>query len=253
MNRYGQAITWSTIAAPRPFTGTLTAYSYREQRTRLTDEDESGDHRALILHSKKADLNWSAKVTEGSTDFLDLSAGAAITLTGIAAGVILATRAVERWVLMQPKTISCQATHYPDMVQADPASAGVALDAFTPDQAGLGIVTPSGLLTFSTHGLGHASGVVHELELTQELQITEDDPSPDGKLLGAADHGYMRTIRLMLLATGAIPATGTTLAITGAPEHAADYLIESAQLAFASKRGKMYDIGAVWIPPLTAG
>lgn len=249
MNRYGQTITWSTPTAPHLFTGICTRYSYRDARQRQLDDDEVGDFRALIQHSQKAEIDFEAKVTDESTDFLDLSAGGAIAVSGINAGVVLVRRAVERWVLQQPKTASVQGTHFPDIVQASPVLAGTDLDAVTPDQSALGIVTPGGVLIYGTSGLGHASGVLHELEIAQELQITEDDPSPAGKILGAASHGYMRTIRLRLLSTGAIPATGSTLALTGAPAHAADYKIESADTVFESKRGKMYEIGALWIPP----
>lgn len=251
-NRYGQTITWSTPTAPHPFSGVCTRYSYRDARTRQLDDDEAGDFRALIQHSQKAALEFEAKITEDSTDFLDLSAGAKITVSGIASGTVLCSRAVERWALGQSKTASITATHYPDITGGAGASAGVALDAFTPDQSALGIVTPSGVLKYGTYGLGHAVGIVHGLTITQELQIAEDDPSPAGTILGATSHGYLRTIELLLLATGAIPATGSTLALTGAPDHAADYKIENAELRFQHKGGKMYQINAVWIPPFTA-
>lgn len=250
MNRYGQSITWSTIDAPHLFTGICTRYSYRDARQRQLDDDEAGDNRALIQHSQKAEIDFEAKVTGSSTDFLNLGAGGAITVDGIESGVILVRRAVERWVLQQPKTASIQATHYPDMVQADPALAGVDRSAVTPDQSELGIVTPGGVLIYGTSGLTHAEGVVHELELTQELQITEDDPSPAGTILGAASHGWLMSLRLRLLATGDIPATGTTLNITGAPGAAANqFRIESADTLYEGKRGMMYEIGALWIPP----
>src|SRR4051812_46106627 len=120
MNRYGQAITFSTTSAPYPFTGYLTSYSYREMKQRQLFDDESGEFVELAQTGKKAELSFEADVTDGSTDFLDLSAGAAVTVTGISAGVVLATRATERWQLGQRKTISLQATHYPDIVQASP-------------------------------------------------------------------------------------------------------------------------------------
>jgi len=250
MNRYGQSITWGAITAPHLFSGECTSFSFREGRTRQLIDDEAGDNMALVLHSRKAELSFEAKVTNESDDFLDLSGGAAITVTGISVGVVLCSRASERWALGQPKTASITATHYPDMVQASPAAAGASLDAFVPDQAELGIVTPGTKIIYGTFGLGHASGVVHGLTLEQALTITEDEPSPDGKLVGAATHGYLRTISLDLLATGAKPATGSVLAITGAPDRAGGYRIESAEERYADKRGKMYAIAAVWIPPL---
>jgi len=261
MNRYGQNITWSTPGAPHPFHGICTAYSYKMQLQRQLDEDENGDNHALIQHSRKANVSFEAKVlkgTGGSTDFLDLSAGGAVALSNAVPGggptntIVLATRAVERWSLGQPATISLQATHYPDLVQSSPAMAG-ALDASAAiDQTGLGIITPGGKIIYGTYPLAmpDSSGIVHKLEITQELKIAEDDPSPAGTILGAATHGYLRTISLDLLATGSAPAEGSTLSITGAPSNAANYKIESVEQKFAEKRGKMYSITAVWIPPL---
>ncbi len=252
MNRYGQAITWSTITAPHLFTGKCTSYSLRDATTRQMFDDEGGDFVATALHSRKGDLNFSAEITNESTDFLDLSAGAAITVTGIASGVVLASRAVETWRLQQRKSASVQATWFPDMVEVAPVAAGVDLDAFTPVQGGLGsILYPGGVVVLGTNGLTHLSGVVHGLIITQELTITEDEPSPVGTILGAATHGYMRTIQLDLLSTAAAPANRTVLTITGAPGHGADYRIESVDTRFEDKRGKMYAINAVWIDPFS--
>ena len=253
MNRYGQVITWSTVAAPHPFSGTLTNYGYRDVFSRLTDDDEAGDLRAIIQHSRKSALSFDAKVTEATTDLLDLSSGAAITVSGVTGGLILASRVVERWVLQQQKTVSVQATHYPDMTHTGtPVAAGTDLDAFTPDQSALSIVHPGGSLIFSTYGLSHAAGVVHELEISQELEITEDDPSPAGTIVGAASHGYKRSLRLMLLAKSTRPLPGSTLVLTGAPDHAADFLIESSDEVWAKQRGKMYEVSGIWIPPFSA-
>ncbi len=253
MNRYGQAITWGTASAPHLFTGESNDYSYRDNKTRQLDMDEAGDNRALILHSRKAEISFSAKVSVGSTDFLDLSAGAAIVISGLDTGTVLCRRASERWALLQPKVASIQATHYPDLVQATPDLAGVALTAFTPaGQTQSGLVFPGGVIIYSTVGLTHASGVVHMVELNQELQITEDEPSPAGTILGATTHGYLRTLGLDLLATAAAPANGSVLTLTGAPSHAADYRIEEVETRYTVLRGKMYALKAVWIPPLSA-
>jgi len=252
MNRYGQSITWGPSTAPALFTGSILSYSYRDARTRQLIEDATSDYAALVQHSQKADINFEARITEASTDFLDLSMGAKIVVSGVTGGTILATRAIERWQLLQPKTASIQATHYPDMTGESGASAGATLGAFTPDQSDLDIVLPGGELIYGTYGLGHAAGVVHGLTLEQQLTITEDDPSPDGKILGAASHAYLRTIQLDLLATGAIPATGTVLGVSGGPDHASGYRIESAELKFTTAKGKMYALAGVWIPALEA-
>lgn len=256
MNRYGQSLlAWSTIAAPRPCTGIPTSYSYRLHSQRQLEDNESGDNVALIQHSTKAEIAFDARVTVGSTDFFNLgTAGAALVLNGVNNSdnsVIVITRAVERWALGQSKTISVQATHYPDMIQAGAALANKGLSAFTPDQAALGIVAPGGVMRYGTFGLNYTSAVVHMLELTQELQITEDEPSPDGKILGCATHGYLRSLNLELLVkTGfAAPRIGDVLAIDGAPAHASNYKIESVDQRLSEKKGEMYSVGAVWIPP----
>ena len=251
MNRYGQSITWSTPTAPHPFSGTCTSYSYRDNIQRQLDEDEGGDNRVLVQHSRKAAINFEARVTDSSTDFLDLSAGAAVSISGISTGTILATRAVERWALGKPKTASIQATHYPDLTQSSPTLAGTSLSAFTPTQS-LTFLQPGGKLIYGTAGITHSSGIVHGLVLTQELQITEDDPSPAGTILGAASHGYLRTIQLDILATAsnAIPNAGDALTFSAAPANCANYRVESAEVKFQEKRGKMYSLTAVWIPAL---
>lgn len=248
--RYGQSlIAWSTIAAPHPFSGTCTSYSYRDQKTRQLVDDEGGDNLALILHSRKADVEFEARVTVASTDFLDLSAGAAVVVSGITGGTLLARRVSEKWTLLQPKTISFSGTHYPDLTQASPVLAGVATTAFVPDQTGLGIVYPGTEIIYSTFGMTHASGTIHSLTLDQELQITEDEPTPDGLITGAASHGYMRAISLDLLSKAAAPAVGTVLALTGAPARAANYRIESVETKLTEKRGQMFALKAIWIPP----
>lgn len=179
MNHYGQSITWGTLDAPHPFTGTCTSYSYRSQLQRQLDADENGDNYALIQHSKKAEISFEAKITQASQDehdFLDLSTGAAITISGVTGGGILCSRAVERWSLGQPKTASIQATHYPDMTLTSPAAAGK-INAFTPDQSGLGIIAPGGKLIYGTFGFNSTAGLVQRVEITQQLQITEDATS----------------------------------------------------------------------------
>lgn len=251
MNRYGQAITWGPLSAPRLFTGQTRSYSARDGVTKQLITDMSAENMAMIPHSQKVEIDFEALVTSESVDFLDLSAGAAIAIAGITSGVVLVRRAIETWRLGQPKTAGCQATHYPDMSQASPASVGE-LDAMTPDQSSLSIVYPGGQIIYSTAGLTHASGIVHGLTIEQILQITEDEPSPDGKILGAATHGYERTIRLDLLATGAAPAVKSVLTIGGAPGHAADYRIISSNIQFQDQRGKMYAVEAAWIPGFTA-
>ncbi|EDY16681.1 hypothetical protein CfE428DRAFT_5794 [Chthoniobacter flavus Ellin428] len=256
MNRYGQPITWGTTSAPHLSTGICTGYTYDLQAQEQLETDEGGDNVALILHSKKAAISFDARVTSGSTDFLNLhTAGAALVVAGINDSdnsCILVQRAVERWQLGQSKTISIQATHYPAMIQATPTLANAALSAFTPDQTALGIVYPGGVMRYGTYGLSYTNAVVHMLEITQSLEITEDDVDPTGDILGAATHGDKREISLdLLIKTGFTkPVIGNALAVTGAPTHASNYKIKGVSQKFADQRGEMYSVAAVWIPPL---
>lgn len=249
MNHIGQAITWGTVAAPHLFTGKCTSYTARDAATRQMFDDEAGDNTAFILHSRKTEINFGAEITSGSVDFLDISAGAVVTVTGIASGIVAVSRAVETWRLQQRKTAQISATWFPDMTQAGPQTAGT-LTSFTPDQSGLGITHPGGTQIWGTYGITHSVGIVHGLTIEQQLTLAEDEVSPAGTILGVKPIGYLRTIQLELLATGAIPAVGATLTLATGPANTANYVIESAEVAFADKRGKMFNIGAVWIPPL---
>ena len=246
MNRHGQQITWGTLTAPHLFTGKTRRYNYTHAYTKQFHTDEGGDKYAYTPHSLKAQIAFEAMVTADSADFLDLSTGGGIAIEGIAAGTILANRATETWRLGQPKTASIQATHYPDMAGGEGGAAS-ALSAYTPTQDTT-IVRPGGRIIYSTIGLTHASGVVHGLTIDQILEITEDEPSPDGKILGAADHGYERNITLEILAKADLPALDSVLVVGGAPEHAASYRISEADTIFEDQRGKMYRISALWIP-----
>jgi hypothetical protein len=252
MFRYGQNITWSTPTAPHPFSGTCKSYSARDGLTRQLIDDEVGDYLAAILHSRKVEINFEAEVTAASTDFLDLSTGPLITITGITPGKILASQVTEKWTLGQPKTASLQATHFPDITLGTDGTA-TETSAFTPSQTGLGIITPDAAIIYGTHGLAHAAGIVHGLTMDQRWNLTEDEPSPLGKIVGVSAHGYSRMIELEILATGAQPVVGAELVFTAAPENTADYRIESSETKFAEKRGKMYAVRAFWISPFSAG
>lgn len=247
MNHYGQNITWGTTSAPHLFTGHCTSYSYSEQTQRQLMEDEGGTHIAVALHSRKADLQFSAELFTNSS-FLDLSAGAAIQVEGLA-GAVLARRATESWRLGQRKTASIHATHYPEFDSTISADAGLlmAQDPVSPTEP---FVFPGDSIIYGTFGLGHDEGVVHALTIDQQVTITEDEPAPDGMIKGAQAHGYLRTIHLDLLAKSEseAPAVRGVLQISGAPAHAAHYRIERSEVRLASKRGKMYSVDAVWIP-----
>jgi hypothetical protein len=253
-NHYGQNIIWGPLSAPALFTGDKLSYSYREAVTKQNLADGASDNTAMALHSRKGEIEFSAEVTSGSSDLLDISEGQAIAIDGLD-GLVIAHRVVEDWELLQRKRCTISATHYPDADPTGAASAG-ALSAFTPDQSGLGIVFPGGTLIYSTFGFSHASGVVQRLSVTQMVQLHDDDPSPDGKILGVGTHGYERMISLGLVDKpdrAALPASGSVLVITGAPDHLKNYRVISAEKKLARLQALKYQIDAAWIPVFGTG
>jgi hypothetical protein len=154
---------------------------------------------------------------------------------------------------MKRKRCSVMATHYPEAPADTGALAGVAKNAFTPDQSSIDFLFPGSTLIYSTVGFTHAAGLVHNVKLTQSVNITDDEPSPDGKLLGAFTSGYKRTLSLLLLgkpAEAAIPAVRSVLTFATAPANMANFLVTSAEPRLERKKGMMFSIEATWIPPL---
>lgn len=257
---YGQEITYGVLGAPALFTGDNMSFSYRDQVTEDYLEDGGNDFAGLALHSRKGELSFEGEVTSGTDDFLDLSQGARIVVAGSPGGIalntgfILAHEAVEEWNLLRRKTCSVRATHYPEAPADATGAAGSNVDAFVPDQSAIDFLFPGNTLVYSTVGFTHAEGLVHQLRLSQSLVITDDEPSPGGKILGAFSSGYKRTISLTLLAkkTGgapAIPAPRSVLTIGGAPARMANYRVISAEPRLERKKGMMFSIEAAWIPP----
>lgn len=260
-NHYGQSITYGVLGAPALFTGDNMSFGYRDQVTEDDLEDGGSDISAMALHSRKGDINFDGEVTSDSTDFLDLSAGARIVIAGtpggidLSTGFILAHEAVEEWNLLKRKRCSVRATHYPD-APADATGAAGTVDAFEPDQAAIDFLFPGSTLIYSTVGFTHASGLVHQVKLTQTLQITDDEPSPDGKLLGAFSSGYKRTLSLLLLAkpgNAVIPEPASVLTLTGAPTRMKNFRVISAEPKLERKKGMMFSIEASWIPNFGTG
>ncbi len=256
---YGQDITYGVLGAPALFTGDKMSFSYSDKVTEDDLEDGGSEFAAMALHSRKGDLSFEGEVTSASTDFLDLSAGARIVVTGTPGGIdlspgfILAHEAVEEWDLLKRKRCSVRATHYPEAPASAAAAAGTGLSAFVPDQSSIDFLFPGNTLTYSTVGFTHAQGLVHQVKLTQTLQITDDEPSPDGKILGAFASGYKRTLSLLLLAkpsSAVIPEARSVLTITGAPARMANFRVISAEPRMERKKGMMFSIEAAWIPAI---
>ena len=259
---HGQAITYGVLGAPALFTGDNMSFGYSDKVTVDDLEDGGSDIAAMALHSRKGEINFEGEVTSESTDFLDLSTGARIVMTGspggidLTSGFILAHEAVEEWDLLKRKRCSVRATHYPDAPADAAGAAGVAMSAFVPDQSSIDFLFPGSTLIYSTVGFTHASGLVHQVKLTQTLQITDDEPSPDGKLLGAFVSAYKRTLSLMLLAKptdAVIPEPRSILTLTGAPDRMKNFRVISAEPRMERKKGMMFSIEAAWIPALGTG
>lgn len=258
---YGQDITYGVLGAPTLFTGDNMSFSYDAEDTKDNLEDGGSDFGAMALHSRKASLSFEGEVTNDSTDFLDLSSGARIVVEGspgdidLSPGFILAQEAVEEWNLLRRKRASVRATHYPEAPASAVGAAGAALSAFVPDQSAIDFLFPGNTMIYSTVGFTHAAGLIHQVRLTQTLQITDDEPSPDGKLLGAFSSGYERTISLLLLgkpSDTALPEPRSVLTITGAPTRMQNFRVIKSGLRMARKKGMMFQIDAAWIPPFAA-
>jgi hypothetical protein len=260
-NHYGQSIKYGVLDAPALFTGDNMSFSYRDNTTADDQENGGSDIAAIALHSRKGDLQFSGEVTSGTTDFLDLSAGAKIAVAAeiggidLTPGFILAYEAVEEWNLLRRKTASVRAFHYMDGESDDVGASAGTRTAFTPAAQNLDFLFPGNTLIYSTVGITHAAGLVHQLRITQQLTITDDEPAPNGKLLGAFASGYKRTLSLLLLAKpadAAIPAPKSVLTFSNAPTYAANYRVISAEPRMERKKGMMFSIEAVWIPAFAA-
>ncbi len=259
---YGQDIVYGVLGAPSVFTGDNMSFSYDDGVTEDDLEGGGSDFAAMALHSRKAELSFEGEVTDDSTDFLDLSSGARIVVAGTPGGIdlsegfILAKEAVEEWSLLKRKRCSVQAVHYPEAPTSAVGAAGVELDAFIPDQSAIDFLFPGNTLIYSTVGFTHAQGLIHNLKLTQQLQITDDEPAPDGTILGAFSSGYKRRISLTLLAkpsSAVIPAVRSVLTIGGAPTRMANYRVTKTGPRMQRKKGMMFTIEAAWIPPMGTG
>ena len=257
-NHYGQLLTYGVLGAPALFTGDNMSFGYSDKVTEDDLEDGGSDFGAMALHSRQGEIDFSGEVTSGSTDFLDLSSGGRIVVAGspggrdLSGGIILAHEAVEIWDLLKRKQCSVRATRFPDAPADATGAAGVAMSAFVPDQSAIDFLFPGGTLIYSTVGFTHAAGLVHQVKLTQSLNITPDEPSPDGKILGAFTSGYKRTLSLLLLAKptdAVIPEPQSVLTLTGAPDRMKNFRVITAEPKFERKKGLMFSIEASWIPP----
>lgn len=250
---FGRTTQFGTTDAPALFTGDLKLWVYTDELQARHDTDGDGEIVSSTLHGRKCTWRLEGEVTNASTDFLDLSSGPEVALSGaelLAGGRTFCTRAVETWRLGARKTIAASGVHYPDMGAGGSGDAGT-LSAFTPAQGGLGIVYPVGGIVEGVYGLTHAQGLVNELVLTQEGQLTESPETAEGDIVAAAWHGFMRTINLKLLAVdGLPPETGGVLTITGAPAHAANFRITRAVKTLATLKDAAFDVDAFWHPGL---
>jgi hypothetical protein len=98
----------------------------------------------------------------------------------------------------------------------------------------------------------NAAGLLQALTLTQEVEITDAPPNPDGTLSACYTHGYKRTVEVEILATSTAPVKGAALTITGAPAFAAGHIINEVETLMETARGMLYRAKATWIPPFAS-
>lgn len=256
MNNYGQLVTFSTGSAPHLCSGICTNFRTADKFTRQMEDGEDFAIHAAILHSRMVDFSFDVKFTDASTDFPDLSAGAAIVVSALnsvtddfgaaTGGTSLISRAVETWRIGQAKTGSIAGTYFPECVQASPVAAGT-LTAFTPTQTLTGL-HPAAKLIWGTQGLSHGAGVVHGLTVTQELSLDPDEVSPAGTILGVRTGNYLRTIQVEIMprTTDTPPQNGEVLTVTGAPSHAGSFRLENVEQTREIRGRKMYSANAFW-------
>ena len=80
---YGRnTVIYGPLSAPTLFTGDKMSFTARDAVTDQLITDGAENNVALALHSHKVSLDWEVQIRSTSTDFLDLSAGAKLAVTG---------------------------------------------------------------------------------------------------------------------------------------------------------------------------
>ena len=225
MQGYGTTPThWSTIDAPNPVTGICEDFTIDPKNKRDDIKDASGEFSGVITSAFKTELSWNYTFNSSSMDFLDLSTGSKLAVTGFTAGGNLAIKAVERWAKGQPKKGSINATNYPDLVTGGSGASAGTLSAVSPAITSYPYQFPTGQYIMGTAVLTHASGSIESMELTQEWTSIEEILLGE-KITGVILSAFKRMIQIELLLTGTIPAVGSTLVVSGAPSHASGFII----------------------------
>jgi len=252
--QYGVALKWSTVGAPKPFGCILDLFEYREKLNEFTEDDESGDLAVLKPHGRTGDINFGGTITDASVDLPDLSSGAKITVesTETTAGTVLCAELVEEWSIGTSKKFNGRASHFPDCEGGTGASVG-ALDGGTPAQVLSPVIRPADKIIWSTAGLSSALGTVQRLRIQQSLTLSPE-PDEHGRLTTVTAHRYMRRISLEVLglANATRPAADSTLAVAGAPAHAANALIMDSGIKWQRGKRALFSVEAMWFPGMVA-
>ena len=247
MHQIGSAIKWSTLNARHPVAGVCESWSYKAQRRGTKVSKETGDRAAMIRDILKAEFRYTARVDGTSTDFLDLSTGPVITISGITSGVVCALKAVERWQIgANPKKIEVSGNHYPLALTVAEGSTASRITAITPTQTSLAaLVTPGDELVYGTSGLSHGSGILVAMTLTQAWSIGLEQPNEDGDICGVIINDFIKTIELEMAASGDPPEEQTRLDVAGAPDHAVGFrIIEPPEASYTLEQAMVYKIQA---------
>lgn len=243
---YG-TLEWSTINAPKPFSGICEGFNYRKTSTVGEETNEHEDIIAVPITQIKGEGSFEGKVTDASTDLPDLSSGAKISISGLTDGTVLARQLVETWRKGQTKTYQVQFSHFPNVTGGDGANAG-SLTGFTPSpQVAPPIVRPADKIIFGVKGLTSTLGKVEGLTITQTLQLREYTDESE-QIFAVVAVGYKREFQLEVLANAAaaLPDENDSLAVSGAPSNASAAFVTSAEERWRKGDAKMISVNAMW-------
>lgn len=255
-NQYGTpTVKWSTATSPKLFSGIAENYNYRHNAQKSDTDNDDGERAISVLHGLTGDISFEVTITDASTDLPDLLDGSKITVVdadNISGGTVLLTEIVERWQLGSDKMASARATHYPLVVGGAGAAAGT-YSGVSPVQVAPPIIIPGGSVVWGTKGLTSALGIVQSLTVTQTVQH-KPEPDEAGQIVQVTTHGYFRRIALEVVAKGdaVCPAIGTTLAVTGAPAHAAGAFVTGADDRRRKGQKGTIAVEAEWFPAMAA-
>lgn len=240
MKQYG-TIKFSTVDAPKPFTGICEGFTYKKANQATEIQGES-DLAAIVIHGAKGELSFSA-TPPGGTTALGVRAGAEITVTGVTGGKIIVTQSVAKWQRGQPLTFDAQASHYPDLSVAGVGEITLGDIAFSRTVGALQM--PADKVWWGVEGIeGPVEGLVQSCSISESVQIQEEEDA-EGKITALAVHGYKATAQLEMLTSAQPPEPGTTLDLFGS------FLVTSSETKWAKGQMRSISVEGTLLPGIT--